>query len=760
MQKNIGSQKLIVFAFDSTTNLPKTGDAANITAYESLDWGAVTVLGDTSATEMDATNAKGYYLFDLTQAETNGNTIAFSAKTTTANIVVIGAPAVLQTVTTALTAAQIATGIWQDTTAGDFTTASSVGKSIMNGVALGTGLTVNDITTKTGYSLSVTPPTAAVIASAVWQDTTAADFTTALSVGKSVMNGVALGTGLTVNTVTNQLTAASIAAGVWGLDATTQQTQGTFGQVLGDSTSTAASVWSIVYGGLDANVGSRMATYTQPTGFLAATFPTGTIANTTNITAGTITTTTNLTNAPTVGDFTAAMKTSIGVATDAAITANTLVIEIGADADELITTIGTPAGVSIAADLAEIEAETDGIAAISTAVPLDAAGVRAAVGLASANLDTQIATLATPTNITAGTITNVGTLTTYTGNTPQTADVATLIATIGSPIGVSISADIAEVEADVDLISTATALTAADIRAAVGLASANLDTQIATLATPTNITAGTITNVGTLTTYTGNTPQTADVATLITTVGTPAGATIAADLAEIEGETDGIAAISTAVPLTAADVRTAIGLASANLDAQIATLATPTNITAGTITTVTNLTNAPTVGDLTAAMIASVTSASDAAITGNADIAEINADVDELIATIGVAGAGLTAVSANVTAIDGSTTAATNLASSLDAMTTGAATITTLTPTTMSTTLASAVTDFYKGRTIIWTSGVLAGQAQTITGYDGVTKTLTFTTATAAPGNTDTFFISGGTGSKNVLRVWDGAAWT
>src|ERR1035437_9737678 len=199
MQKNIGSQKLIVFAFDSTTNLPKTGDAANITAYESLDWGAVTVLGDTSATEMDATNAKGYYLFDLTQAETNGNTIAFSAKTTTANIVVIGAPAVLQTVTTPLTAAQIATGAWQDTTAGDFTTASSVGKSIMNGVALGTGLTVNDITTKTGYSLSVTPPTAAVIASAVWQDTTAADFTTALSVGKSVMNGVALGTGLTVN---------------------------------------------------------------------------------------------------------------------------------------------------------------------------------------------------------------------------------------------------------------------------------------------------------------------------------------------------------------------------------------------------------------------------------------------------------------------------------------------------------------------------------------------------------------------------------
>lgn len=36
--------------------------------------------------------------------------------------------------------------IWQDTTAGDFTAANSIGKSIMNGVALGTGLTINAYT--------------------------------------------------------------------------------------------------------------------------------------------------------------------------------------------------------------------------------------------------------------------------------------------------------------------------------------------------------------------------------------------------------------------------------------------------------------------------------------------------------------------------------------------------------------------------------------------------------------------------------------
>lgn len=61
---------------------------------------------------------------------------------------------------------------------------------------------------------------------------------------------------------------------------------------------------------IDVATSTRMATYTQPTGFLAATFPT-TVASTTNITAGTITTVTNLTNAPTAGDLTATMKTSV-----------------------------------------------------------------------------------------------------------------------------------------------------------------------------------------------------------------------------------------------------------------------------------------------------------------------------------------------------------------------------------------------------------------------------------------------------------------
>jgi hypothetical protein len=65
------------------------------------------------------------------------------------------------------------------------------------------------------------------------------------------------------------------------------------------STALSTGVWTATKAGyLDTTIGSRMATYTQPTGFLAATFPT-TVASTTNITAAngvTLTATTGLGN--------------------------------------------------------------------------------------------------------------------------------------------------------------------------------------------------------------------------------------------------------------------------------------------------------------------------------------------------------------------------------------------------------------------------------------------------------------------------------
>lgn len=88
-------------------------------------------------------------------AGANGGLPVLSSSATTLAYTV----STVTTVTNQLTAAQIATGVWQDTTAGDFTTALSVGKSIMNGVSLGTGLTVarctltDTLTTYTGNTV-------------------------------------------------------------------------------------------------------------------------------------------------------------------------------------------------------------------------------------------------------------------------------------------------------------------------------------------------------------------------------------------------------------------------------------------------------------------------------------------------------------------------------------------------------------------------------------------------------------------------------
>lgn len=168
MFKNVASQKLVVFAFDSTTNTPKTGDAANITAYVSKDFGAATVLGDTTATEIDSTNAKGYYLFDLTQAETNADVLTFTAKSSTANIVVLGAPPVVYTypanfTATAITSGGIVQGDLQTiktqtvTCSGGVTIPAATLASTTN-ITAATGITVSTNSDKTGYSLTQSFP--------------------------------------------------------------------------------------------------------------------------------------------------------------------------------------------------------------------------------------------------------------------------------------------------------------------------------------------------------------------------------------------------------------------------------------------------------------------------------------------------------------------------------------------------------------------------------------------------------------------------
>ncbi len=112
---------------------------------------------------------------------------------------------------------------------------------------------------------------------------------------------------------------------------------------------TVGSIGKLIVTNLDALISSRMATYTQPTGFLAATFPT-TVASTTNITGGTITTVTNLTNAPTAGDLTATMKTSVTTAATAATPV----------AASVTGAVGSVTGLT-ASDVAAIKAKTDSL---------------------------------------------------------------------------------------------------------------------------------------------------------------------------------------------------------------------------------------------------------------------------------------------------------------------------------------------------------------------------------------------------------------
>jgi hypothetical protein len=84
--KNVASQKLAVFAWDTTADTEKTGDAANITGRLSKDGAAMPATNDVNPTELDATNAPGVYVFDMTQAETNADLLVLFAKSSTANI--------------------------------------------------------------------------------------------------------------------------------------------------------------------------------------------------------------------------------------------------------------------------------------------------------------------------------------------------------------------------------------------------------------------------------------------------------------------------------------------------------------------------------------------------------------------------------------------------------------------------------------------------------------------------------------------------
>jgi hypothetical protein len=100
MLKNVASQRWAVFAYyddgGTTPGDPVTGDAANITGTLYID-GASNTIDDANPTELGG----GYYNFDITAAESNGDHIVMVASSSTANVNVIGVPGALWTTQTA-----------------------------------------------------------------------------------------------------------------------------------------------------------------------------------------------------------------------------------------------------------------------------------------------------------------------------------------------------------------------------------------------------------------------------------------------------------------------------------------------------------------------------------------------------------------------------------------------------------------------------------------------------------------------------------
>ncbi len=148
----------------------------------------------------------------------NGGTVTFPTNATlasTTNITAAAGCAVSSLGANVITAAatatdfgtEIATAIWTDTTAGDFTVGLSIGKSIMNGVSLGTGLTINAYTGNTvqtgdsfarigatGSGLTSLAPSATALSTVQWTNTRAG-YLDNLSAG-----AVALASGVVVTT--------------------------------------------------------------------------------------------------------------------------------------------------------------------------------------------------------------------------------------------------------------------------------------------------------------------------------------------------------------------------------------------------------------------------------------------------------------------------------------------------------------------------------------------------------------------------------
>jgi hypothetical protein len=197
--KNKSGQKIPVFAVDAS-GIPKTGDAANITAQISKDGGASTALTDTNPTELDATNHKGVYVFDLSQSESNADLIILSSASSTSGVVI--RPLLIYT-EPQIRDAQV---VGQDNI--DF---SATQKTSLNSAT--PAVTVSD---KTGFELSATGADL-ILKTSAFAQAIAAAINELATYGLTALNTLLVSTGIKATSIPN----ATLANGAHGGAGTT-----------------------------------------------------------------------------------------------------------------------------------------------------------------------------------------------------------------------------------------------------------------------------------------------------------------------------------------------------------------------------------------------------------------------------------------------------------------------------------------------------------------------------------------------------------
>lgn len=158
MQKNVAGQKWIVYAWNITTHAPVTGDAANITANLRLDGGGANATDDVNPTELE----DGYYIFDISQAESNADLILITPASSTGNVQVDGAPKSVYTTPPHISVADILTTQMSEAYAADgvaptlaqclFLIQQTIGDFVVSGTTL-TAKKLDGSTTAATYTL-------------------------------------------------------------------------------------------------------------------------------------------------------------------------------------------------------------------------------------------------------------------------------------------------------------------------------------------------------------------------------------------------------------------------------------------------------------------------------------------------------------------------------------------------------------------------------------------------------------------------------